>query len=424
MVHPYLKAWADILIHGFLLLPWYVFEWVMTGFNSRTICLPIKRYWSMNGKNVNAEGRGIAIPFGILEGIAFVATSLTLFYYHEAASQRNPIAYIDAEKLLAPMDAAVGEFAGKAVVRSYDDYPRYLGNYLGERARERFGKMASEASGFTLLDADLLGGLVTACDAGDKTYVAADGTVTLYNENDIAATFTNFTSVNHCNFITFTENCMCAGVYSAQAFQDCIGTSNKIVNIVDGEYVEDISTAPLCVKHGGLSAYIDTKLIGGNLATTVFYEPRHIMLMCAFLMAFSRFMARLCFPGELKKPGAMWVNGWPAALLCLFSTCWTMSMYKEWSAKTDGVRYFPDSHYMFGYNAGMEWVNAYPFTDASSTASWNNLKMWGMFAFGLNAACSFFSDYSYCNDVTTLAYTKDNLKRMRERNKKAKMANL
>ena len=243
MVHPYLKAWADILVHGFLLLPWYVFEWVLSGFNSRTICLPIKRYWSMNGKNVNAEGKGIAIPYGILEGIAFVATTLTFFYYHEAASQRNPVAWIDAEKLLAPMDVGVGEFAGKAVVRNYADYPRYLGNYLGERASVRFGKVASEASGFTLLDADLLNGLVTACGDGEKTYVAADGTDTKDNQNDIDTTFTNFTSANICNFVTFSENCMCAGVYSAQAFKDCIGTSNKKVNInSDGELVEDIST--------------------------------------------------------------------------------------------------------------------------------------------------------------------------------------
>ena len=129
------------------------------------------------------------------------------------------------------------------------------------------------------------------------------------------------------------------------------------------------------------------------------------------------------FPGELKKPGAMWVNGWPAGLLCLVTSMAAFDMYTKWEVN-EGVRYFAESHYMFGYNSAMVWQTAHPFIDATITGNWSSFRLFGMLAFGLNVACSFFSDYSYCNDVTTLAYTKANLKRTRERTRRAKLANL
>ena len=124
-MHPYVKAWADILVHGFLLLPWYIFEWIISGFDSKVICLPVKRYWSMNGKNVTEDNKGIAVPFGILEGLAFAATAAAMFYFNKAACMDSPIAFADAAKLLLPMDGATGAFANKAVVRSSTDYPSY-----------------------------------------------------------------------------------------------------------------------------------------------------------------------------------------------------------------------------------------------------------------------------------------------------------
>lgn len=420
-MHPYVKAWADIFLHGFLLLPWYIFEWILSGFDSKVICLPIKRYWSMNGKNVNADGKGIAVPFGILEAFAFAATAGALFYFNKAACLDTPIAYADASKLLLPMPDATGAFLGKAVVRSHTDYPSFLGSYIDERAKARYGKLSSEASEFTLLDKDLLEALVANCGDGSKTYGGVS-----YNENDIASwsANANFTSSDVCDFITFTENCVCAGVYSAQAWVDCVGTSDRVMKDDGaGGYVEDDTTSPLCAKHGGLDKYIDTRAISKKVPTNSVYDVSHIALICAVLMSFSRFVARLLFPCELKKPGAMWVNGWPAGLLCLITSMAALDMYTKWELN-EGVKYFADSHYMFGYNSDMVWQTLHPFIDATVSGSWASFRLFGMLAFGLNVACSFFSDYSYCNDVTTLAYTKANLKRVRERQRKAKLANL
>merc|ERR1712032_235689 len=225
----------------------------------KVICLPIKRYWSMNGKNVNADGKGIAVPFGILEAFAFAATAGALFYFNKAACLDTPIAYADASKLLLPMPDATGAFLGKAVVRSHTDYPSFLGSYIDERAKARYGKLSSEASEFTLLDKDLLEALVANCGDGSKTYGGVS-----YNENDIASwsANANFTSSDVCDFITFTENCVCAGVYSAQAWVDCVGTSDRVMKDDGaGGYVEDDTTSPLCAKHGGLDKYIDTRAI-------------------------------------------------------------------------------------------------------------------------------------------------------------------
>jgi hypothetical protein len=375
----------------------------------------------MNGKNVNEDNKGIAVPFGILEGLAFAATAAAMFYFNEAACMDSPIAFADAAKLLSPMNG-VGAFANKAVVRSTTDYPSYLGSYVDERAKARYGPLSSEASEFTLLDEDLLNALVANCGAGDKTY----GTPPVkYDENKITEwqQNTNFTDSNVCNLITFTEKCVCAGVYSAQALVDCFGTSDKIMKIEGDEFVEDTTATALCVKHGGLNKYMDTKSMSGHMPTNSLYDIYHIALVCALLMSFSRFIARLMFPGELKKPGAMWVNGWPAGLLCLVTSMAAFDMYTKWEVN-EGVRYFAESHYMFGYNSAMVWQTAHPFIDATITGSWSSFRLFGMLAFGLNVACSFFSDYSYCNDVTTLAYTKANLKRVRERSRKAKLANL
>jgi len=238
-MHPYVKAWADIFLHGFLLLPWYIFEWIISGFDSKVICLPVKRYWSMNGKNVNGDGKGLAVPFGILEGVAFVATAFAYFYFNRATCMDRPIAYSDASKLLQQMDGATGAFLNKAVVRAYTDYPSYLGSYIDERAKSRYGKLSSEASEFTLLDEDLLKALVANCGDGLKTY---GNPAVKYDEEGIVNMVenTNFTSANVCNLITFTEKCVCAGVYSAQALVDCVGTSDKIMKSDGGTgFVED-----------------------------------------------------------------------------------------------------------------------------------------------------------------------------------------
>jgi len=301
-MHPYVKAWADIFIHGFLLLPWYIFEWIISGFDSKVICLPVKRYWSMNGKNVNVDGKGFAVPFGILEGVAFVATAGAYFYFNKATCMDRPIAYSDASKLLLPMDGATGAFANKAVVRAYTDYPSYLGSYIDERAKSRYGKLSSEASEFTLLDEDLLKALVANCGDGLKTY---GNPAVKYDEEDIANMVenTNFTSANVCDLITFTEKCVCAGVYSAQALVDCVGTSDKIMKSDGGTgYVEDtdISSA-LCVKHGGLNKYIDTKSMSGHMPTNSVYDIHHIALMCALLMSFSRFVRDSCFHANSRN---------------------------------------------------------------------------------------------------------------------------
>jgi len=76
---------------------------------------------------------------------------------------------------------------------------------------------------------------------------------------------------------------------------------------------------------------------------------------------------------------------------------------------------------MFGYNSGMVWVNVNEYQDEGITEAWNMFKQLAFWAGLLNVACSFFSDYSYCNDVTTLAYTKDNLKIVKERARKTKV---
>lgn len=407
-MHSYLKAWLDIIVHGFLLLPWHIFEWVVSGFDSRAICLPIKRYWSMNGKNVNSNGVGVAVPMGILEVAAALMTILCYMTYQTAANVANPVAFADAGELLAPMADAPAGFANKAVVRHTDDYPEYLGNYIEERARVRYGHHASEAIEFTLLDESLLNGIRNEC----------------IRASELGVVFTspsNFNGTN-CNMITFGSNCVCVGKNTPDDLKSCIGSSDqkKVLNEAGDSFIDDTSVYGMCVKHGGLDAYIDTRELQGKLATNEFYTFCELYLFSALLMSVMRAVARLLFPGELKKPGAMWVNGIPAGILMLMVSCRAMKLLESWKGE-GSLRYFSESNYMFGYNSGMVWVNTVPFVEHTE-ADWAKFKLYAMIGACLNIACSFFSDYSYCNDVTTLAYTKDNLKIVKERARKTKLA--
>ena len=222
--------------------------------------------------------------------------------------------------------------------------------------------------------------------------------------------------------ITFASNCVCAGKNTPDDLKACIGFSDfKKIHDSDSEtWVNDPSIYGTCMKHGGLDAYIDTRDLHGKVATNEFYTFCELYLLSALLMSVMRAVARLLFPGELKKPGAMWVNGIPAGILMLLVSWRAMKLFESWKAE-GSLKYFSESNYMFGYNSGMVWVNAVPFVEHTE-ADWAKFKLWAMVGACFNIACSFFSDYSYCNDVTTLAYTKDNLKIVKERARKTKQA--
>lgn len=363
----------------------------------------------MNGKNVNSKGVGIAVPFGILEVIAFIITGLCYLKFQEAANYSNPIAFADAGQLLAPMPDAPGAFANKAVVRSVADYPEYLGSYIEERAKSRFGDHATEAVEFTLLDKDSLEGIVAECARS----VSGGEVITVPD---------NFNGTSACDFISFSSTCVCAGNSTPKDLEDCIGVSDqKTVINSEGTAEKNTTLYGTCIKHGGLDAYIDTRSLQGKVATNEFYSFCQIYLFSALVMSFSRAVARLAFPGELKKPGAMWVNGIPAGICMFVVSCRAFGLLNGW--KEEGsIRYFSESSYMFGYNSGMQWVNVYQYQDKDIADAWNSFKSLACVGGLLNASCSFFSDYSYCNDVTTLAYTKDNLKIVKERARKTKTA--
>jgi len=362
----------------------------------------------MNGKNVNSKGVGIAVPLGILEVIAAIFTVLCYFKFQTAANYSNPVAFADAGQLLAPMPNAPGAFANKAVVRNVADYPEYLGSYIEERAKERFGSHATEAIEFTLLDEDLLKGIVAECARS----VSGGVTITVPD---------NFNGTSNCDFISFSETCVCAGNSTPKDLENCIGVSDqkKIVN-GEGQIEKDTSKYGTCIKHGGLDAYIDTRPLHGKIATNEFYSFCQIYLFSALIMSISRAVARLAWPGELKKPGAMWVNGIPAGICMMVVSCRAMGLVNEWKGE-GSMKYFEESNYMFGYNSGMQWVNLVEYTSVTID-DWNSFKSLACVGALLNIACSFFSDYSYCNDVTTLAYSKDNLKVVKERSRKAKKA--
>lgn len=362
----------------------------------------------MNGRNVNSKGVGIAVPLGILEVAAAVVTIICYLKYQTAADIAQPVAYADAGQLLAPMGDAPGEFKNKAVVRNVADYPEYLGGYMEERARERFGHHATEAIEFTLLDEDLLNAMYAEC-----ARAVAD-------ESNFNVPL-HFNGTNNCHFITFSQECVCTGHNSPEAHKNCYGTSDqkKILNS-EGAIVKDTSKHATCVKHGGLDKYIDTRSLFGKVATNEFFDFSQLYLASALLMSVCRAVARLFWPGELKKPGAMWVNGIPAGLCMLIISCRAMKLLEGW--KEEGkVRYFSESSYMFGHNAGMVWVDTVEYTEQSEEA-WASFKFYAFLGAILNICCSFFSDYSYCNDVTTLAYSKDNLKIVKERARKSKQA--
>lgn len=354
----------------------------------------------MNGKNVNANGVGIAVPLGILEVAAAVVTLICFCTYQTAANVANPVAFADAAELLFKGDGN----AFKAAVRDADEYPQYLGNYIEERAQYRFGFQGTEAIEFTLLDEKLLEGIVDECVRGQFT------DITLPN---------NFNGTA-CNLITFSGNCVCAGTNTPADHKSCLGFSDQKYILEGDNLVKDESVYGTCINHGGLDAYIDTRDFHGKVATNELYTFCQLYLGSALIMSVMRAVARLLFPGELKKPGAMWVNGIPAGILMLMVSCRAMKLFNAWSGE-DSLKYFSESDYMFGAAELKGSASIVPFVE-HSRASWDSFKFWACLGAWLNIACSFFSDYSYCNDVTTLAYTKDNLKMVKERARKTKLA--
>merc|ERR1712167_25824 len=82
----------------------------------------------------------------------------------------------------------------------------------------------------------------------------------------------NFNGTN-CNMITFGSNCVCAGKNTPDDLKSCIGSSDqkKVLNEAGDSFIDDTSVYGMCVKHGGLDAYIDTRELQGKLATNEFY---------------------------------------------------------------------------------------------------------------------------------------------------------
>merc|ERR1712048_1312997 len=103
-------------------------------------------------------------------------------------------------------------------------------------------------------------------------------------------------------------------------------------------------------KHSGLKNYIDTRDLATKLPSSDITNCYYVMLWSAVLMSLSRLVARIAYPQELKKPGAMWVNGWPAGILCLLASCGANKMYASWTQT--GPQYFSRNDYIFGYQPG------------------------------------------------------------------------
>lgn len=318
----------------------------------------------MNGKNEN----GIAVPY-VFEFLALIATGLCLWYYQKATSTTNPIATAKVTDLL------MRDENNTAAVRNHAEYPEFLGTYVDEIAKQRYGWENTEANDFTLLDEDFLNGLKSGCIGSDQ-------------------------SADECNTITFGAKCVCVG--ANPDFATCLGTSDSEENA-------------RCAKHSGLKNYIDVRDLATKLPTSDITNCYYVMLLSAFLMSFSRLVARIGYPQELKKPGAMWVNGWPAGILCLVASCGAFKMYASWDNQT-GPQYFSRHDYMFGYQPGFKLPD---FAQYDNSGAWDSLYWSGIASGVLNIFNSFFSDHAYCNDITTLAYTKANLKRVRDKQNKA-----
>merc|ERR1712048_1023396 len=141
----------------------------------------------------------------------------------------------------------------------------------------------------------------------------------------------NFTGSSNCDFISFSEKCVCAGNSTPEDHKKCLGSSDqkKILN-GEGNFEKDTSVYGTCIKHGGLDAYIDTRSLHGKVATNEFYVFCQLSLQAALIMSVSRAIARLAWPGELKKPGAMWVDGIPAGIIIMVVKCRAMKLLNGW----------------------------------------------------------------------------------------------
>lgn len=404
----YGEAWIKILVHGFIAFPWYCIKFVLDGFRCRSFLTPLKQNCSMNGRNKGT----FAVPIAF-EALAFLLTVIALLFYNGAACPDIPVAYSSVSGLLAKDPNATAPHTNTAAVRPVAAFPSILGSHADETAQRMYGYTTSESRLFALLDEESIIELQSACNvsaaAGGK-YINAKGVEATYMGSGFPASpyfgaaVANGDMSRECDFLTISQNCMCVGVLGKEAHKECHGKANSGMGMLaaNGSYIDNTDRAPVCKAHAGLHRYADMSNLGNKWSSNTC-----LFLMVASLMSFSRLVAIIAFPGELRKPGAMWVNGWPAGLMCLAATS-GMRNFGAW-LKSSGVNYFDDDMLIFGYNKNKVWGKMYPYVDDKMGKSLSNLYIITMVAVFLNICCSFFSSEAYCNDLTGHAYSKENV---------------
>lgn len=410
MADSYGQVWLKIIVHGFVLFPWYCVKFVLDGFRCRSFLTPLKKNCSMNGRNKG----GLAVPIAF-EALAFICCAAALHLYKGASSPNTPVAYGSLNQLLAPDMAAAAPHTGSSAVRMQMQFPAILGNHADEAAQRRYGYTSSESRMFALLDQDSLVEMMMMCNQTvGASYKAKDGSAASYMGDGFpsghfanvgAWTYPNVGAVpKECDFLTISQNCMCVGVMDDKVHAECHGKATSGSDMLDasGNYVVNSDRLPRCKAHAGLHRYIDMANLGDKWGSNTC-----MFLWVAVLMSFSRLVAAIAFPAELRKPGSMWVNGWPAALMCLASTS-GMKNYSAWLASA-GVNYFGDDMLIFGYNNAKQWGTMYPYANDTINGKVDTLMMCAMAGVVLNICCSFFSSESYCNDLTGYAYSKENI---------------
>lgn len=414
MAESYGQAWVNIIVHGFVLFPWYCVKFVLDGFRCRSFLTPLKKNCSMNGRNKG----GVAVPIAF-EALAFIATAATLNMYYGASSPNTPVAYASINQLMSADANASAPHTNLGAVRPVAAFPPILGSHADEAAQARYGYTSSESRMFALLDADSLQELTMACNitkgasyAGGAYLGAGFGS----GFSEVKAwTVEGVGSVpRECDFLTISQSCMCVGVMDDTVHKECHGKSNS-GHMIDasGNYAANTDRSPRCKAHAGLHRYTDMSNLVNKWASNTC-----LFLWIATLMSFSRLVAIIAFPAELRKPGSMWVNGWPAALMCLASTS-GMKNYGAWLAST-GVNYFEDDMLIFGYNNAKKWGTLYPYTNDTISGQVDTMALCAMVSVLLNICCSFFSSESYCNDLTGYAYCKENVQKRVKSSRKQK----
>lgn len=472
----------DIIFKGFLFTPWYAVKFFFSGCQTKYLCVPWKKHCSVNGKNRKVK---FCIPFGILEALAVYLLANAKYVAEDSSAHYWPIVYANIEQLLTPGNKSspgcndpdnFNWMCMDQPVRSHLLFPPFLGSWRDARVRRDWGDHTIQSSLFTALDGHGLWEMRENCKknrakAGINTWYgwdidnkAFDGEVfkSIYAKGMMKSWVDDFDGPggpgtlrtvddaieDQCNFLSISLKCICAG-HLALSWKDSYmcDFSMKPTSwgfIDDNNNRIDNYQGMQCRQMHHLSDYWDLKDM------EIAWRPRrYIWLMFALVVTGSRLGAYwadmlgrfvnvdIC-QGELRKPGAQWINGWWAAVLTYMAmqeyvklrdfvgmrtlhddqkSADPQSYYSKLRYANYWVKYFKDDSNIFGYRKDMKHGHLYGYDHLNLVLANTAIKnLW--LAIWANIACSFISEQAYCNDCTSYAYTMENIERVRRRDKR------